>query len=305
MNQILYVDKNKKGGTLEVKTIIKIFAFIIIAFGIILIAKGTYGIFKSDNNSSEQPIVSIEQVDNKLKINIIHNKAINKIIYSWNNEKEVTLQAKGQNQITETIEMPIGTNILNLKIIDNNNKTVNYKKEYTLEDKDTISPQIEFVVEGSKVKIVVKDETELSYIMYHWNDEDNTIIEVREDSKKLIEEKISILKGENTLTIVAVDATGNEVTKQQVFKGAKKPTVQINQENDELIIQVKDEENIQKIEITLNGAFYSTDPENAGVALNMKEVELRQKLQSGTNTITITAYNVSGLSEQVTKEVTL
>ena len=37
----------------------------------------------------------------------------------------------------------------------------------------------------------------------------------------------------------------------------------------------------------------------------MKEVELRQKLAIGENTITITVYNVSGLSEQVTRQITI
>ena len=124
-------------------------------------------------------------------------------------------------------------------------------------------------------------------------------------ARKQIEEKISILKGENKLTIVAVDSSGNEATKEQTFKGVKKPTIQVTQENDELIIKVKDEENIKKIDITLNGQFYSTDPENTGASLNMQEVELRQKLQQGENTITITVYSISGLSEQVTKQVTI
>lgn len=306
MNQILYIQKSKNRNSLEINTILKIFAIAIIILGIILIGKGTYGIVALANEEQmKDPIVSIKEVDGKLQINVTHNKAIDKIIYSWNDGEEVSLQGKGQTNIVETIEMPVGANTLNLRIIDINKKEVKYTKEYYRAEIDTIEPEIELVVEGSKVKIVVKDETELSYIMYRWNDEDNTVVEPREDSKKQIEEKISILKGENKLTIVAVDSSGNEATKEQTFKGIKKPTIQVTQENDELIIKVKDEENIKKIDITLNGQFYSTDPENAGASLNMQEVELRQKLQQGENTITITVYSISGLSEQVTKQVTI
>lgn len=308
MNQILYVEKSKKKGEpLEINTIIKIFAIIIMVFGIVLIAKGVYAIYKNNEeaNKSNIPLVTISQDENKLEIKIKHDIAINKIVYSWNNEDEVTLQGRGQTNITENISIPTGTNTLNLKVIDIKGKTAIVTKEYTVSDKDVTNPEIEFAIEGSKVKIVAKDERQISYIKYHWNDEDDTTLQAREDSPKQIEEKISILKGENTLTIVAVDAAGNETTKVQVFKGATKPTIELAQENNELVITVKDSENIQKIEITLNGQFYSTDSNDTNTPLNMQEAEIRQILPSGTNTITITAYNVSGLSAQVTKEVTI
>ena len=307
MNQILYIEKSKKKGEpLEINVIMKIFAIIIIVFGVIMLAKGAYSIYKNNVGSvanSSIPVVTTSQTNNKLEITVKHDKAIDKIIYSWNNESEITLQGKGQNQITETITMPVGTNTLKLKVIDIKGKTSTSTKEFTVLDKDTTEPEIEFVIENSKVKLVVKDETELSYMMYHWNEEDDTVVEAREDSPKQIEEKILILKGENTLTIVAVDKAGNETTKTQVFKGATKPNIEVQQENNELVIKIKDEENIQKIEMNLNGQFYSTDSENTNTSLNMKEVEIRQPLQSGTNTITITAYNTNGLSEKVTKEV--
>lgn len=306
MNQILYVEKPKKGGSLEISTIVKIFVIIIIIFGIILIGKGIYGMFiSSKGEGAAEPTILAKEVDGRMQINITHNKVIDKIIYFWNDEEEQTLQGRGQTSINEMIDMPVGTNTLTLKVIDKNKKQTIYTNEYYKEDKDVTKPEIELVVEGSKVRIVAKDETELGYIMYHWNDEDDTIVEPREDSKKQIEEKIAILKGENKLTIIAVDSAGNETTKEQVFKGAKKPTIQTSQENDELVIKITDEENIQKIEINQNGELLSTDHEDKGTSLNVKEVELRRKLVSGQNTITITVYSVNGLSEQVTQEITI
>lgn len=307
MNQILYVEKPKKGNSLEINSIVKIFTIVILILGIILIVKGTYGVINgsTDAQGKNDIIVSIKEVNDKLELNIKHDKAIDKIVYSWNGEQEKTLQGKGQADLIEQIELPLGTNVLSLKIIDKNKKKFEYTKELFRAEKDTIDPQIEFVVEGSKVKMVIKDETELSYIMYRWNEEDNTVVEPREDSKKQIEEKITILKGENTLTIVAVDAAGNETIKQQTFRGVKKPKIETTQENDELVIKITDEENIKKIELNVNGEIFSTDPDETGVSINMKEVELRQKLVSGQNTITITVFSVNGLSEQVTKQITL
>lgn len=306
MNQILYTEKSKNGNSLSIKTIVIIFAVVIIIFAIIFMGKGIYGIVSSKKNETfVEPNITISELDEKLQIIINHEKVIDKIIYSWNDGEESILQGKGKTNIIETIEFPTGTNTLHLKIIDSSRKETVYAKEYYRADIDTIKPEIEFVVEGSRVRIVAKDETKLNYIKYNWNDEDETTVEAREDSPKQIEEKISILKGENKLTIVAVDDAGNETVKEQIFKGAKKPTIEVTQSNDEMLIKVKDEENIQKIEITLNGQLYSTDFENTGEPLNMQEAELSQKLQPGENNIVITAYSVNGLSEQVSRTVTI
>lgn len=300
MNQILFVDRPKKGNSLDIKTIIKIFVIIMLILAVILIGKGIFSLISSNKNKTiAKPTVEILEDNGKAQINITSTKAISKIIYSWN-EEEHTLQGRGQTQINEKVDIPVGTNTLNVKVIDIDNKEYTYQKEFFKEDNDLINPEIEFLVEGSKVKIVAKDETELKYIMYRWDDEDNTTIEVRDDSKTQIEEKISILKGEHILTVIAVDAAGNEQTKQQTFKGAKKPEIKVSQKGDELLIKITDEENIKKIELTVNGKFYSTDWQNTGASLDMKEVELKQKLDPGQNTVVITAYSVSGLSEQIT-----
>lgn len=301
MNQILFVDRPKKGNSLDIKTIIKIFVIIMLVLAVILIGKGIFSLISSNKNKTmAKPEVQILEESGKAQINITNTKAINKIVYSWNDEEEHTLQGRGQTQINEKIDIPVGTNTLNVKVVDIDNKEYTYQKEFFKEDTDLINPEIEFLIEGSKVKIVAKDETELKYIMYRWDDEDNTTIEVREDSKTQIEEKIAILKGEHVLTVIAVDAAGNEQTKQQTFKGAKKPEIKVSQEGDELLIKITDEENIKKIELTVNGKFYSTDWQNTGASLDMKEVELKQKLDPGQNTVVITAYSVSGLSEQIT-----
>lgn len=306
MNQILYVEKSKNSNSLSTEATVKIFVISIIIFAIIFIGKGVYGIVNSKKNDKVlEPSITINELEEELQIIINHEKAIDKIIYSWNNGKQETIQGRGRTNIVETIEFPTGNNTLYLKIIDSNKKETSYTKEYYRDDKDTIKPEIELVVEGSRVRVVAKDERKLSYIKYNWNDEDETIVEVREDSPKQIEERVSILKGENKLTIVAVDEAGNETVKEQIYKGAKKPTIEVTQTNDELLIKVSDEENIQKIEINLNGNSYSTDHENTGEPLNMKEAELNQKLEAGENNIVITAYSVNGLSEQVSRTITI
>ena len=247
----------------------------------------------------------MSQEGNTIKLTVKHDKAIDKIVYNWNSKQEYMLLGKGRTDLTEEIEVPEGENLLTVKITDIEGKIVSYTRQCKSTDEDVIKPEIELLVENSKVKIVAKDETQIDYIKYYWNNEDETKVEAREDSPKQIEEKLSIMKGENTLTIIAVDKNGNETKKEQTFKGAKKPTVELYREGQELIVKVTDEEGVQKIEYTINGEQYSTDPNNTGESLNLKEVEFRQPLASGSNTITIKAYNISGLVEEVTGETTI
>lgn len=307
MNQILYMGNNKKNGTLEIKTVVMIFSICIILFGIILFGKGSFAIISniSNNNLENIPVVTMSQEGNTIKLTVKHDKAIDKIVYNWNSKQEYMLLGKGRTDLTEEIEVPEGENLLTVKITDIEGKIVSYTRQCKSTDEDVIKPEIELLVENSKVKIVAKDETQIDYIKYYWNNEDETKVEAREDSPKQIEEKLSIMKGENTLTIIAVDKNGNETKKEQTFKGAKKPTVELYREGQELIVKVTDEEGVQKIEYTINGEQYSTDPNNTGESLNLKEVEFRQPLASGSNTITIKAYNISGLVEEVTGETTI
>lgn len=309
MNQILETTKEKKNKKpLSIQTTIRIFAIILLVFGVVLVGQGSWAIFIEDEVKEKQasvPVVQMSQEGSSLKIVIQHDKAIDKIIYQLNGGQQTTLQGRGRTQIEESIPLQAGENFIQLVVTDLTGKEVSYDQTYFVEAGDTNAPEIELILEDGKIKISAKDETQMAYILYYWNNEDETRLEVREESPKLIEERLTVLKGENTLTVIAVDAAGNETTKSQIYKGAKKPEISLSREADELIIKVSDEENIQKVEFTLNGVFYSTDANNTGVALNLKEIEIRQKLNAGTNTITVKAYNVSGLIQEGTGEVTV
>lgn len=304
MNQILYTG-NKNSGAMELKKVIRIFVIGILIFGISCLTEGGYGIAKTvqeEANKIVDPDVTIEQIEDIIQIKIEHRRAIDKIIYVLNGE-EVVLQGKGQKEITEQISMPEGDNTFSVRIIDSKGHEVSYNSTYFVEKIDKTSPEIELLVEDAKVKIVAKDETGLSHISYYWNNEDETILEAREESPNQIEEKLTILKGQNLLTVIAVDTTGNETVVEQTYIGATKPTIETFAENDYLVIKVNDEDSIKKIEYTHNGTEYSTDKDNLGIVLNMKEAYCRQDLVSGKNTFSIRAYNASGLVTEVEVDI--
>lgn len=307
MNQILYTNyEKKKGGPLELNMILRIFGILCILFGIIMISSATFAMLNKENTSQTIPLVEI--VDNKetLLLKVSHDKLIDKIVYNWNEDsQDIVLQGKGRNNIEEIIDLPVGYNVLYLKVTDINGKVVSYSQAYERAEGDVLAPEIELLVDGSKIKIVAKDESKLSHIIYYWNQEDETRLDAREDSSRQIEEKISTLKGENILTIIAVDEAGNETKKEQTIKGATKPNIELSRDGTQLIIKITDEEGIQKIEYTLNDKPYSTDPENTGASLNRKEVTIRHTLEQGTNKLVMTVYNVSGLKTETTGTATV
>lgn len=297
MNQILYTGENKK-DVMDIKKVVKIFAIGMIAFGIITICQGSIGFIKGDEKEKVKdvkPKIAVTQEDNVLILNIDHNIAIDKITYSWNGEDETVLQGRGRNSILEQIDIPKGENTIFMTVTDNNNHVSTYSHTYVIDSKDKTAPEIEFLVEDGKLRIVAKDETAMDHISYFWNDEDETIKEVVQEGQKVIEEKISILKGENTLTVIAVDKEKNEYQKEQTYIGAKKPSVEVTQQGDLLIIGIKDEQGIKKIEYTQNDFSESTDKDNTGTSLDLKEATFKLKLVPGENKIVIKVYNVNDL----------
>lgn len=308
MNQILHTySKPKKKEPLKLKTVFAIFSVCIILFGSVLIGKSIFS--SAEKNQEEiatnQPLVEIERKGRNIYVSIKHDKPIDNITYRWGKNEEVELPGEGKTELQEKIAIPVGKNKITLKVTDNGGKTTTYNQEYTVDEDEKIKPQIDISIENTKIKIVAKDETEIDHILYYWNQEEPTKIEAQEELAEKIEESIEILRGDNTLTIVAVDAAGNESKKEQVFRGVNKPKIEVSREGNELNIKVTDETGIKKIEYTLNDAFYTTDTENTGVSLGMKEVNFKQSLYPGANKIVIKAYSESGIEAEFSGEATI
>ena len=308
MNQILFVNtEKKKGGPLDIKVVLRIFAVVIILFGIILIGKASFGLMnKEEQVGTSIPAIEVTQTGSKLKIVITHDKQIDKITYTWNNETpETVLQGRGRSNVEETIDVPMGVNILSLKAIDISGRNATYSKQFILQNGDVTAPEVEFKEDGSKIKIIARDETAMDYIEYYWNEEDSTKVEAVDLSPKQIEERIQILKGVNTLYVVAVDKAGNEKVVEQPVKGAKKPVINVVVEGNTAIMKISDDEGVQKLEYELNGTLYSTDPDNTGASINLKEFEYKQELVSGENKLVVRVYNISGIMTETTLEQTI
>ena len=294
MNQILQTEKRKEKNPVEIGKIVKFFVVAIIIFAIILIGIGVYYIVTNNNiiKGQEQvtetlPDVKIEKQEDKVLIQVNSKLAISKIVYNWNEEQNSTIEGENRTNFTETIDLPYGTNMLNVTIVDINGKETKFQKEYIVEGDGKPVIELKLTAEN-KIKITVEDKNDLQYINYSWNNEEPQKIEANADNKNLIEQIIDIPLGQNTLKVEAINTKNITASKELEVKGIKSPTLSFKKRGDILIFRAEDETGIKIIDYTLNGQRYQIDYGNKTV------VEYEQQIQKGENYMEITAENQDG-----------
>ena len=292
MNQILYTENSKSKkvkGPVEIKKIVLFFSIAIILFGVVLLGQGSYAMYKQieeNKVNSTVPDIQIEQQDKEAIITITHDKAIAQLIYVLNSGQEVIIPGNGQMQMSQTVSLSVGSNVLSIKVVDINGQEVS--NEVNLEVETDLT--IELAVVGNKIKITATDTQEgMSYLTYGWNNEEETRVEVTEESPYKIEVEADIPVGYNTLTINAVNQKNVIRTKEQEVRGVKKPEISAVQEEEYIVITVTDEEGLDSIEHNLNGEVLQTI--DAG---GQKELVYKQQMVEGDNYVTVTATSSSG-----------
>lgn len=301
MNQILYVDENKGNGPIAIKSIVKFFAIIIIAFGIILIGKGSYAIYKNIeiNSGDNIPVVYMNRVNNTVVIKAEDNIEISKLIYSWNKGEE-TILLPNRKKVEEVVLLPNENSVLNVTIVDTKGKETKFMQEWNIEGTDIRKPEIEITTDEDirKITIIARDETEINYLIYKWNEEEEIKINATENDKLKIQETIDMILGENKLTVKAVDKNGNTETLEKTIIISSKPVIAIKQSNGKLAVTINDEVGIKKVTLNINGQTYG------GNYSGKKQLKLNVPLKKGNNTISITAINESDLEQKVVREFT-
>ena len=297
MNQILYEDTQSKPT--DIKKIILFFSIALIIFGILLLGEGIFGIVEENSKevliSTEKPVLTASVVQDKyVRIYVTHDKAINNIKYNWNDGEEITINGRNNDSIEQLIEMPIGENVLHLTVTDSIGIQETYTNTYLYNPGgiDILKPSIAISREENMIKITATDETEISYITYRWNNEEEVRVDATDESKTIIETLIPVIRGDNDLTIIAVDSNNNTETKIQHCQAYSRPVIATpRQFGENLTITVTDEEGLDYVEYSINGKKYrwvsSTD--------DRKEWTHVQKLEPGESEIIIEAWNKAGI----------
>jgi len=300
MNQILQVTETKR--QLKPIGIDKIYIFLLILAIVAVLGFGGYYIYENINNGNiklpifiqipEEPDVTITltQTDrNKLIINAESENGITKITYSLNNAEAQVIELTGETNIEETIEMPIGENIIYISVIDVNGKETTKQETIVVE---APKPVIDLSVVGNDIKITVTSEVELKEITYKWNSDNEKRENMTTYENRLsFAKKLEIPIGQNTLTIVATDINGGNTEKVQEIKGVTKATTKTEVIGEYLHFTVKGKENIEKVEFEFNGQKFLMNTETFG---ETKKVHYKVKLIEGKNYLTIRSTTQSG-----------
>lgn len=211
------------------------------------------------------------------------------------------MEKSGEKELEVEIPTTLGTNDLNIKIVDSNGNTITYDSVKIAYDgaQDTNENWEEAVkndktkpiltVESVKGRIVItaKDDVKMSYVTYNWNgEEENKVTGLSDDEKSLTTEidSRSVKKGTNKLVVKAYDKAGNVETVEKEVQGANGSEIQVNQEDDNIVVKVKNDINITKIIYTFNGEEKTIDN------INKNEYEFKLPLKDGENKISISAY---------------
>ena len=299
MNQILYVGDNKNNGPVAVKSVIKFFAIVIIIFGIILIGEGTYSMYKGivANSGNNIPTVYMNRVNDTVVIKAENNIEIAKLIYSWNKGEETVLLPNNK-AVEEVVLLPNENSILNVTIVDIKGKETKFMQQWNIEGIDIKKPEMEIATDdcSRKITIIARDETQIDYLIYKWNNEAETRVNGTERNKLEIQKTIDMKLGENKLTVTAVDKNGNTNTLEKTIIISSKPTIAVKQSNSKIHIVINDEVSIKTVSININGQVY------AGEYEAKKQLKLNVPLKQGNNTVSITVTNESGLEQKVVRE---
>lgn len=285
----------------SIVSIVRVFSVLIILFGLVLIGDATYGMISSTPTLRDTVNVTANAIGSNVTIRAVGNMPIQSLTYRWGQGKETVVQGNGTVELEATVQIPTGNNILNMAVVDYYGNRSEYQKQYINEQNDASKPTIEISVSGNMLNIIATDDVEMSYLTYSWNNGTPTRVDIDATAtdKTVLRTSIEVQRGENTLSIVAVDTEGNTQTRTENIKGANRPTFNVSADGTNLVIHAQDEEGINKIEITVDGVTSEADVDN------LKELEATQAITPGEHTVTIKVTNISGLSEEQSFTVTL
>ena len=299
MNQILATSKptekkkktKRNGGPADIKTIVRVFAIVMLVFGVFMIGTGSYAIYRENEASNMEitkPVITetLNEDSTAVALTVTHDKAIDRIEYSWNDDEVQIITGNGRRYIEQEIEIPGGTNTLNVKAIDIQGQEISTQREFTSEEIINLT-----ISENNKLKITAESETEIAYMTYRWDEEEEQRVDINSIT---VDQEIDVPMGTHNIMVTLVDVNNETTTKEQTVMGTTKPIIDIGADDagEYYLITITDETGLERVDLNFRGEQRTITVENG-------EKELKYKLQlneGDENRLEITAYNVDGIA---------
>lgn len=298
MNQILFVGGKEKT---DINKVVKVFCVLILILGIVFVGIGAFKFSKffgkgSDGglNQNKGPTIEISKMGETVIIEVKHDKPIDKILYAWNDGLEIQCNGNGRTHIEEKIELPIGNNKLRVTARNVSGDETVIEKQFTEGTPIEQRPQVrvEDVSGYAAVKIVTTDTIGLKSVKYKWNNEEFIDIPIGEDDVKRLEKTLTVLSGDNTLTVIAINKNDVETEFEKEILAMTRPKIEVIQSGNILIIKATDQKEMMKITYDLNGERTTIRTDYATNIIEYSEV-----LSPGVNVITVYAWNMDDVLE--------
>lgn len=319
MNQILDYNPNKttKSGSSGSDKVVRVFAVILAIFAICLLGLGGYSLLKNKKadqeiiaNNDTKAEITVEQQDESLHVKVVYDRALKNIVYLWDSDnKETNLSCNNQTEFETDIKLIAGEHALTISAMDVDNNTVGtYTQTFTSEfGEDKEKPTIEIKQEQGLdyITVIATDETEMDFVTYRWNNDDEIKVEAEEGAKE-IRFNIDILQGTNDLIIIAIDKNQNNASEELNFIGLLEPEIkyEISPERDSVLVKVSHDAGLKEIKLFVNGQDYSESINIGDDAPTY--IDFTLQLQGERNLVKVEAYSVdntqSSKEEEIIKE---
>jgi len=308
LNQILSTGEEKKKrqktkkvkepkAPINIKGIVAVFACLILVFGLVIVVINIYGIFERRQNDVvyTEPVVSITQMDNRVRITARYDGGIDRIAYYWTEEyREEEVLRDGITEFQELIDIPRGQGILTVELIDIEGNTTVFRESF-------IAIAVNAIEGEPEAEIVVEKEGGLRYIAYRVNEGEEIRVEASPEDPTRIEVRLNmhyleLVRGDNTITVRAVDVNNNERIVVQAAPMVNIPEVTIGSISNYRYVDflVTHDVGFERIEFTLNGETFIYDESFAGFDPELTVFEGTIVLREGQNVLTIVAYSREG-----------
>lgn len=148
---------------------------------------------------------------------------------------------------------------------------------------------------ATEITIQVSHNKELSKVSYHWNNQEP--IELECSGKKKVEQKVDLLTGKNTITIIAVDVNGLESKTQKQYEVQGDISIEFQAEGNN--IKIKAEGNEQLSYLT----YRWDEEEETRVEINNMQAEESIEIPKGLHKLTVVVVDINNKTETKEQEI--